>query len=227
LASRLRLPSFTWYTPLWAAVDALHAGRLDEAAALREQVRADGGRAGDRNAELFAEMLRHHERVLTDDWTDLPFAWVEDRIANHPAGFSYRPGYAWALAALGRSGDAAAQLEVVLADDLAGLPFDTNWISAFGEIGECALLLRHEDAARAVLRHLTPYATQQLAAGRAVITYGCGHRQLGHACAILGRDEEAAAHYAAAIRIDGGAGLLTLAERAQVALDRLRPAPAR
>ena len=31
LADELRLPSFQWYTPLWAAVEALLAGRFDEA----------------------------------------------------------------------------------------------------------------------------------------------------------------------------------------------------
>ena len=42
LAAELRVPAYTWYTPLWAAVDALHAGRLEEAAELRERARAQG-----------------------------------------------------------------------------------------------------------------------------------------------------------------------------------------
>ena len=40
LADGLRLPSFPWYTPLWAAVDALLAGRFAEARAARAGPRA-------------------------------------------------------------------------------------------------------------------------------------------------------------------------------------------
>lgn len=226
LAAALRLPAFSWYTPLWAAADALCAGRFEEAAALREQARADGTRAGDPNADLFAEMLLFHERTLRERLDGFDLGWVEDRITTAAAGFAYRPAYAWILAARGRTAEAAAQLETVVAGDLAQLPFDTNWLSALAEIGEATLLLRHRPAAETLLRHLPPYADRQLTAGRAVVTYGCGHRQLGHAAAVLGHREDAAAHYEAAARIDGAAGLRPWAERARAALGAVRaPAP--
>ena len=57
LADELRLPTFQWYTPLWAAVDALHRGRFAEAESLAAQARTVGLRAGDRNADLFTDML--------------------------------------------------------------------------------------------------------------------------------------------------------------------------
>ena len=37
LADELRLPAFQWYTPLWAAVEALLAGRFEEAERLRRR----------------------------------------------------------------------------------------------------------------------------------------------------------------------------------------------
>ena len=60
LADELRLPSFQWYTPLWAAVEALLAGRYEEAERLADEARELGVRAGDRNADLFADMLAVH-----------------------------------------------------------------------------------------------------------------------------------------------------------------------
>ena len=71
---------------------------------------------------------------------------------------------------------------------------------------------------------LAPYAGRQLAAGRAVTTHGCADRQLGHAALVLGRRDEAVAHYEAAVRIDTAAGLVPWAQRAQRALDGCRTA---
>ncbi len=194
LAVELGVPSFTWYTPLWAAVDALHAGRVDEAAELREQARAEGTQAGDRNAELFAAMLVFEEAIIREDFAPLDLSWVEERIATSATGISYVTAYAWILAASGREGEARSQLRAVAADGFAALPFDANWLSALAEAGEAMVLLRDREAAAHLLARLTPYAGRQTAAGRAVATHGCVDRQLGHAAAVLGRRDEAVAH---------------------------------
>jgi hypothetical protein len=49
-------------------------------------------------------------------------------------------------------------------------------------------------------------------------------RQLGHAAAVLGRRDEAIAHYEAAIRIDGAAGFTPWVDRARDALEAVRSA---
>jgi tetratricopeptide (TPR) repeat protein len=222
LAGELRVPAYTWYSTLWAAVDALHAGRLDEAAELRERARSEGTGAGDRNAELFAEMLRFEELVIRDDFTDMDLTWLEHRIATSATGVSYQPSYAWILATLGREDEARGHLRASSAGGFAVLPFDANWPSALAEAGEAALLLRDGATAGHVLTLLTPYAGRQTAAGRAVVTHGCVDRQLGNAAAVLGRREEAIAHYETAIRIDGAAGFTPWADRARRALDAVR-----
>jgi hypothetical protein len=104
------------------------------------------------------------------------------------------------------------------------LPFDANWLSAIGEAMQAALLLGDGRTAEAVYAVLAPYAGRQLAAGRAVTTHGCADRQLGHAALVLGRRDEAIAHYEAAVRIDAAAGLAPWAERARRALDGCRAA---
>jgi DNA-binding SARP family transcriptional activator len=222
LAEELRVPAYTWYSTLWAAVDALHRGDFEQAAALRERARALGGQAGDRNAELFAEMLRFEEQAMHGDFAGVELPWVEDRIATSASGASYQPAYAWILASLGREEEARAQLSAVAAGGFAALPFDANWLSALAEAGEAALLLGDRDTASHILTALTPYAGRQTAAGRAVVTHGCVDRQLGHAAAVLGRREEAIAHYESAIRIDEAAGFRPWAERARRSQEAMR-----
>ncbi len=59
LAEELRLPVFQWYTPLWAAIEAMLAGRYDDVGTAERRTAEEAGmRAGDRNAELFAGMVR-------------------------------------------------------------------------------------------------------------------------------------------------------------------------
>ena len=72
----LRLPAFQWYTPLWAATEAMLAGRYDDAERLVAEAEESGRRAGDRNAELFASMVRFNARIQREDFdeTDLEFA---------------------------------------------------------------------------------------------------------------------------------------------------------
>jgi DNA-binding SARP family transcriptional activator/tetratricopeptide (TPR) repeat protein len=218
-ARALRLPGFAWYAELWAAVDALHAGRFAEAAEFRAAAHRAGVVAGDRNADVFDEMLEFETSILRDDVSSCDGDALWDRVAGTAVAPAYRSGYALVLAAQGRHADAIEHLRWIADDRFARLPFDTNWLSAVGEAMEAALLLDDAPTAREVTAVLAPYAGRQLTAGRAVITHGCADRQLGNAARVLGRRDEAIAHYEAAVRIDGDAGLVPWAERAQRALD--------
>jgi hypothetical protein len=110
LAAELRIPGYTWHSTLWAAVGARHSGRLEEAANLRERARAEGAQAGDRNAELFAEMLLFEELVVRGDFSRVDLSWVEHRSATPATGAAYRAAYAWILASLRRESEARVHL---------------------------------------------------------------------------------------------------------------------
>jgi tetratricopeptide (TPR) repeat protein len=223
LATQLRMPSFTWYTPLWAAVEAVHAGRWDEAADLRERARAEGRRAGDRNADLFAEMLIATEVILRGTWERFDVTLIEEKIATSPAGMAWRGSYAWLLAVTGRPDAAREQLAIITADDFAALPFDANWPSAMGEAAEVCALLGDRDPAAAVYERLLPYAGGTLSAGRAVTSYGSTQRLLAGLAATLGRVDEAVARHEDAIRVNEGAGFTVWAEHSRRALGHIRP----
>ena len=223
LADELRMPSFTWYTPLWNAVAAINAGRYDDAARLREHARAEGTRAGDGNADLFAEMLIAAEALLRHRFADLDRALIEEKIAHSPAGMAWRASYAWELAATGRPDEAHEHLAIVTADDFAALPFDANWPSALAESAEACVLLGDAGPAAITYERLLPYADVTVTAGRAVITYGSTQRLLGGLAAVLGRVDEAIERHEAAIRFNEAAGFTVWAEHGRAALGHIRP----
>jgi DNA-binding SARP family transcriptional activator len=203
LADELRLPAYAWYTPLWAAVRELHAGRFGEAAELRLRALAAGRRAGDANAELFSRMMSLIEAVLrgTIEKSEL-VDFVRQKIASSPASAAYRSGYAWMLTMLGHEREAHEQLAIVAADDYAALPFDVNWLSAIAECAEACVALDDATCAEPLYRRLRPYAGRPVTFGRAVGSYGAVDRHLGGLAATLGRIDDAIRHYRDAIRLN-------------------------
>ena len=200
------MPSFTWYTPLWSAVEAVQRrplGRGAPSCASRRARRA-GARATD-NADLFAEMLSPPRRCCAASSTalDRDADRGQDR-ATRPPAWRGAASYAWELAATGRPDEAREQLAIVTADDFAALPFDANWPSALAESAEACVLLGDAEPAAAAYERLLPYADVTVTAGRAVITYGSTQRLLGGLAAVLGPPDEAIERHEAAIRPQRG-----------------------
>jgi tetratricopeptide (TPR) repeat protein len=218
LAARLKMPTYTWYTPLWAAVEAVHAGRWDEAAELRERAREEGLRAGDRNADLFAEMLVFDEVIMRGTWDMLDQALLHEKIEHSPASGAWRASYAWLLACTGREAAAREQFALVSADDFAALPFDANWPSGMGELASACLELGDPELAAPVYDRLLPYADVALTSGRSIGSFGSTQRLLGGLAALLGRPDEARARLEVAIRRNDATGFTVWADHARRAL---------
>jgi DNA-binding SARP family transcriptional activator len=220
LADELRLPAFQWYAPLWAGVEATLAGRFEEAGRRIAEAEAAGTRAGDRNAELFAGMVRFVGQLERAAWDEMDMAFLEDKIANSPAGPAYRSSYAWILAGRGDAGEARRELDAVMT---VGSAFDANWLSAQAEAAEACVLLGDPTHAQALYDRLSPYAGRPATAGRAVCSYGSVDRHLGGLAALVGRPEQAAAHLRAAIARDEEMGCTVWAAHARRRLERLAP----
>jgi DNA-binding SARP family transcriptional activator len=203
LAERLRMPAYIWYGPLWQAVDAALQGRFAEAQALREQARELGTRAGDKNAELFADMLVFIVRAfIRRSFSELDLDWAADKIEHSPAGVSWIAGYSWALAELGRDQEARDYLGRIAPDRFAALPFDTNWLSALGEVTETVVLVGDTANAAVLYELLIPYTGRPMTAGRAVVSYGSADRHLGELASMLGRPDDAVRHFDAALALN-------------------------
>ena len=224
LAAELRVPAYTWYTTLWAAVDALHAGRFEEAAELRERARTEGTRAGDRNADLFAEMLGFEELAVRGDFAGVDLTWLEHRIATSATGAAYRAAYAWILAvARPRVGGARApRSDRSRRLRSATVRRQLALRSRRGRRGRtaarrprrrCAHILDRPDARM-------PAARPQPAAPSSPTAASTASSATPPPCSAAA--SEAIAHYEAAIRIDAAAGFTPWADRARNALDALR-----
>jgi DNA-binding SARP family transcriptional activator/RecA/RadA recombinase len=221
LAEELRLPVFQWYTALWSAVAAMLAGRYADVERLSAEANEAGLRAGDRNAELFPEMVRFCAQLEREAYDDIDIEFVQEKIANSPVGLAYRAGYAWILAGLGETARARSELRTVM-----GLPhrFDANWLSVQFECAEASILLQEPAHAGTLYARLAPFAGKPATAARGVTSYGAVDRALGGLAALLGRQRDAVAHLEDAIRLDDSLGCTVWREHAERRLTALTAA---
>jgi len=217
MAEALRLPTYRWYTPLWAGVRALLEGRYAEARHECERARILGLAAGDGNAELFTAMVEWGEHVLRTTWAEADWGWIEEQLRTSPAAIAYRPAYTWMLAAVGRTDEARASLHALAPDRFGIISFDANWISAMVELSEACLLLGERELAAVLHELLAPHAGSTVPAARAVGQYGLVDEILGRLGLLLDRPE-APARIERAIAFYERHGWVPYAQRATAAL---------
>jgi DNA-binding SARP family transcriptional activator len=217
LAEELRLPTFQWYAPLWAATDAMLAGRYEDAERLTAEAEDAGMRAGDRNAGLFAGIVRFCSLLEREAFDEMDLAFVEDKIANSPAGVAYRGGYTWILAGRGETERARKELQAAM--ELTH-PFDANWLSLQTELAEASVLLGDATFAAALYERLAPYAGRPVTAGRAACSFGAVDRTLGGLAALLGWEADAGRHLEDAIQLNNTFGAPVWRSRAERDLAR-------
>ena len=156
LAGELRLLGFAWYVPMWRAMLALMAGRLDEAQRFAEEGERIGQAAGDRNAALLFQVQRLAVRFAADRLTDADVAEIEAAARRSPAGAAWRM---WATAIALLRGDREGGRRRVLeeAKALDSLPLDANWLYSATALGIQLAHLGDADAAAAVYPRVLPY----------------------------------------------------------------------
>jgi tetratricopeptide (TPR) repeat protein len=219
LAEELRLPVFQWYTPLWAAVEAMLAGRYEDVERLSAQAEQAGLRAGDRNAELFAGMVRFCAQLEREAFEEIDVEFIEDKIANSPVvGIAYRSSYAWILAGRGETERAREEIHATMVLPHA---FDANWLSLQAECAEASILIEDAVHAATLYERLEPYAGRPVTAGRAVSSYGAVDRHLGGLAELLGRRDDAVHHLEDAVRLNEALGCVVWQKHAERGLARI------
>ena len=174
--------------------------------------------AGDRNAELFAGMVRFCAQLERDAFDEIDLEFLEDKIANSPAGTAYRGSHAWILAGLGETERAREELRATM--ELAHA-FDANWLSFQVELAEASVLLAEATFAAVLYERLAPYAGRPVTAGRAVCSFGAVDRSLGGLAALLGRERDATRHLKDAVRINDALGCIVWRGHAERAIARI------
>ena len=222
LAERLRLPTYTWWGPMWRATLAILEGRFDDAQELID----DLARAQHPNARLYAEI-----QGFALDWTRGHFdAFTEttplEREIGRPAEYAYRAGFCWLLAAQGRHDEARQHLDWLAHDGFARMRDDMNWLAALAEMAQAITALGDPTHAAGVLERLKPYADRNITNGRGAAGYGSAAYHVANLAAVLGRHDEARHHYEQALRHNTALGSRPWAARTRERYEALDVHPA-
>jgi DNA-binding SARP family transcriptional activator len=202
LATRLRLPNYTWYEPLWRASLAALRADWDQAERLITQAEQTGTDAGDRNAPLFAWGLRLAVRLARHQFADEDLQNAERHIRESPASSAWRCLRCWFAAHAGQLEKANADLDWLARDGFAALPRDANWLPAMFELSEAVFLLGDRPRAAEMYQLLLPYGDRHISAMRGTVSWGSGQTVLGRLASTVGNLDQAAQHFEAALDLE-------------------------
>ena len=217
LAGELRLLGYAWYVPMWRAMLALLAGRLEEAQRLSDDAERIGRAAQDANAAL---LLGVQQRAIRNAAGTVSYA---DVVAVHEGGELSPAGAAWRTWAAGISlarGDRERARRMILeeVEGLAALPLDANWLYTAAFLGVGIAQLGDASAAAVVYPQLLPYRERMVTAGRASFCAGSAHFSLGLLARTLGERHAAVEHLEKATRRNDELGARPYAAAARDAL---------
>jgi DNA-binding SARP family transcriptional activator len=206
LATRLRLPNFTWYEPLWQAALAALRADWELAERLIGQAERSGTEAGDRNAPLFAWGLRLAMRLARHEFADQDLQNAQQHIRESPASSAWRCMRCWFAAHADQFDEANEDLDWLAADGFAALPRDANWLPAMFELTEAVCLLGDRTRAAEMYGLLLPYGDRHITAMRGTVSWGSGHAVLGRLASTMGNVDQAAQHFEQAVVLERGWG---------------------
>jgi hypothetical protein len=221
-AALLDDPLYSWYVPLWRAMRAFGAGRLDDALVLATEARRIGTRAGSENArvlplvvELYVALalgdhdaLRRLSGLLVGDMASL-------LLANGT------PMLLWVDVLFGAT-DAAARLRRLVDDVDRALAVDAEWLGAMAPLADLVFELGLDDLAAPLYERLAPHSQIGVVEGIAAIHRGPTARWLALLAAQTGDGTAVDNHIAEALALSEGGGALALADVQRAAARALR-----
>jgi tetratricopeptide (TPR) repeat protein len=128
-------------------------------------------------------------------------------VDQYPHLRGWRSTLALLYAELGDLTKARAEFEQLAGGDWTDLPRDSAWLLTTCRAADTCFRLGDRDAAAVLYEQLLPFADRNVVLGRvASIAIGSASRHLGQLATVLGRLDEAADHFEAALRINRGTG---------------------
>jgi DNA-binding SARP family transcriptional activator/tetratricopeptide (TPR) repeat protein len=198
-AERLRQPAQLWQVHGGRAMLAIATGDLVAAEDLISRAFAFGERS-QRMATGVFWLQRYALLDFFDDLTELEPV-LEELIAGYPSRPVFRCVLAHLYARLGRLDAARVVLDELAADDFSLLPFDMEWLFGMSVLAETSTLVGDAPSAAGAHRLLAPWAGSNVI-DMAEGMRGSVSRYLGLLATTLGRFDEAAAHYDAALAMN-------------------------
>jgi class 3 adenylate cyclase len=201
------------------ALQALMGGRLPEAGALAQQAFVAGQQSG-RPLALNTFLVQHGNVMWELGRLGELEAPLRSFVAQNPLIVFGGVGLQMSLLQLGRIDEAAAEFERLARDDFHHVARDWNWLpSMFMLADNCVELgaLRH---AEALYLQLSPYAARNAVLGNAH-SYGSVAYALGRLAELRGRNQDAEAHFEAALAANRRNRNLLFSAHAQFELGRI------
>ena len=121
-------------------------------------------------------------------------ALVRRSLDEYPTYTIWGCVLAHTAAALGLADEARERVSTLVADDIAALPFDEEWLVSTALLVEAASLIGHGEAAAVLHERLLPYA-DRVTVSYPEISVGFVSRYLGLAATTLGRHADAERHF--------------------------------
>jgi DNA-binding SARP family transcriptional activator len=204
VADELREPSRRWFPEAMRALLALHDGQL----ALAEPLIRDAYALG-RHAYPFEAGAAHTIQLYLLRREQRDAAAVHELLAGVAASSPARPFFRCALAALaadvGHLTDTRRLFEELAPDRFGVIPRDNEWPLSAAFLVEACRELGDTRRGEILYEELASLA-ERSSANPPEGTLGAMARYLGILAAMLGRDDEAAAHLRSAIAIDSETG---------------------
>jgi len=213
LVEQLHQPVMSWEIHFGLIIQALLAGRLEDAEPLIEQVRGAARvagvprRAAEGSAASVLFMLRYEQGRLPEIAEEI------ERVAHATALPTYEAILAWYFAETGRLAEAAEIQNRLVADGAVNLPRDMLWLAGMTALARVASAAGDRPRAALILEALRPYAERHAYAGPAV--FGPVAPVLGLLAALLERDDEAESHFSAGVEFCRRSPTPTWAARTQ------------
>ena len=199
LAAELRQPIYRWGSVIVRVTRAALSGRMAEALELADQARDEGQRGVAENAEIFHGSQRY---LLARETGGLEEATQRvERLGERYTAPIFRCELLTAHALLGREGLAREEFEALALDDFEAITSDYMWLCCTALIAEVCDYLGDANRAKPLYELLLPFVDRNIVVGRGGYWLGSVARYLALLAAVMGRYEEAEAHFDKALEM--------------------------
>jgi tetratricopeptide (TPR) repeat protein len=199
LAQELRMPSFLPWVLSYRAMRAMLDARFLEADELVQQAIEQ---ALAQQADPVTVSMILGGQAMAQQLFRVGFAGIlpvlKQMAEDNPQHPVMRTSLAWLYRELGMAEEAAEIVRGFAADGFAGLARDANWLMSIWTLSEAAAFVRDLDAAAQLYDLLLPFADRWIVASVS-ICFGPAATPLGFLAGVLGRYDDAEAHFARAL----------------------------
>ncbi len=192
------LPYYRWYAGVMNATRTIMHGDLEAAFGKAERAKALGTSAGITDADQFYGIAMVALSRLNGALGML-CEQLAEVVNSMPRFLTWRATYAAALASAGRESEARREIDIVAADDFAGLARDGSFLTACALLAEALFTLGDGERAKQVYELLRPFSNRHIVVASAAGYFGFAGQYLGILAATQGDHALAHRHFDAAI----------------------------